>query len=115
MFKIGQKVVCIDNSGCQELLKNEIYTVDDLNICPNCGNYSINLNISVIDNRKSRCNRCFNIFEGVKFATYKPERFVSVQYAIISNKEIIKEIIPEKSDLPILKSMDNKCKCMNIK
>lgn len=35
MFKIGQKVVCVDDSagwldGCKELVKDKVYTITDL-------------------------------------------------------------------------------------
>ena len=84
MFKIGQKVVCIDATGSDNLIKNEIYTIKDFwfdnngNAClleeaePNIGHYA-----------------------------FYPKRFKPLKYDLISNKEIIKEMVTEKLDIPI--------------
>lgn len=84
MFKIGQKVVCVNAEGSQNLIKNEIYTVKK---CWDDGTGGALL----IDEAEPNHGH---------YAFY-PHRFRPLKYEIISNKEIIKEVITEKSDMPI--------------
>ena len=93
MFKIGQKVICIE---------------DDSNYSPS---YLKNNNIYTIKNIVKACNGTALLLEEIyngnqyrdlaDFWGWNPKRFEVLRYEIISNKEILKEIIIEKLDLPI--------------
>lgn len=92
MFKIGQKVVCVNDkirhidSPLGNLKKNKIYTVAKIEV------------------------GCLWLEEIKAPATghYYKDRFMPLKYDIISNKEIIKAIIIEKSDLPIKEPVLNR-------
>lgn len=40
-FKPGEKIVCVDNKGAQELVEKEIYTVRNIGKCTHTGEYGI--------------------------------------------------------------------------
>lgn len=80
MFKIGQKVVCMNDApgyidGCKFLIKNNIYIIEDI----------LNDEIKVLGDN------------GFWFAN----RFRPLDYDIISNKDIIGELTEEKADIEI--------------
>jgi hypothetical protein len=56
-FKIGDNVVCIDNSNDMFIKKYEIYTVTDIN--------NVNVNFIEIDNYK-KCHYFFDRFISLK-------------------------------------------------
>lgn len=100
MFKMGQKVVCKDASNNGRLIKGKIYTIDGMVKC-DCG--SINLLLLEFKSESWRlkwCNECSRVtsMPGNAFLSW---RFESLKYDIVSNKEVLKEIIVEKLDISI--------------
>lgn len=99
MFKIGQKVVCVRDTNLKSnsyVKKGEIYTILSNEIGGD-GNAVVLL--------EETDNGSYNGYP--YFYGYNPNRFVPLNCEIISNKEIIKEMITEKSDLPIKESVLN--------
>lgn len=104
MFKIGQKVVCKSlhkfNDGTPHgIEKGKIYTVEGYCNCNCCGATFVLLTEGHSYSEKW-CGKCDkpNMLPDNAFFDW---RFEPIKYEIISNKEFIKEVITEKSDLPI--------------
>lgn len=97
MFKIGQRIVCKDASGRNSLIKGKIYTIDSFGFCSECGIKNVYLKeIKVYT--QCLCN-CGEISVGP--ASCHLYRFEPLKYDLISNKDVIKEIIEEKQDVEI--------------
>ena len=91
MFKIGQKVVCKDvsNSSQYSTIKlGSIYTILDI-VTSGSGPALI------LDTEENGQMYGFPFFWG-----YRPDRFEPLKYDLISNMDIIKEMIPERLDVP---------------
>ena len=103
MFKIGQKVVCVDNSGCSELILNKIYTIYEIIECMKCHTAGLVLNISTyMYTEYCRCCQCGNRRKTRNEKhSYNSKRFRPLDYDIISNKDIIGELTEEKADVEI--------------
>jgi len=111
IFKVGQKVVCknVDGFMCgtynpEQIEKGKIYTIKSINKCI-CGRTLLELDEVQPTNRYCGhttipigFNACFYAF-----------RFELLKYDIVSNKEIIKEIITEKLDLYIESPVEKCC------
>lgn len=101
MFKIGQKVVCKDNSECPELIVGKIYIVHNIDICPACG--AVGIFISPPKSNKEAigiCKCCGTFAPCQDCQDYRASRFEPLKYDLISNKDIIKEMVPERLDVP---------------
>jgi phage FluMu protein Com len=104
MFKAGQKVVCKNTSEnikfntIPRCIKKEvIYEITDILKCPKCNKLILSIsNTPYLHKwcRNCNCDLGFNHY-------YHSWRFEPIKYNLISNKEIIKELITEKSDLLI--------------
>jgi hypothetical protein len=81
MFKIGQKVVCKAENPQKTIKNGRIYTVTEID-------YDGAIRVKEAE-------------PSYPYSWFWQWRFEPIKYEIISNKEIIKEIITEKSDLPI--------------
>ena len=92
MFKTGQKVVCIDNSGHHPLemplIKGDIYTVMGFHCCPKCNIPSIIVN-EIPDIRNMHCD-CGLREEMV--ANFKSERFRGLKEDSNYATETLKDI-----------------------
>lgn len=101
MFKIGQKVVCknIDDfktSAPYGIEKGKVYTITSVCKCV-CGKTALEL-----DEAPTMERWCGYTNEYIGYsASFYAYRFELVKYDLISNKEIIKNIITEKSDFTI--------------
>jgi hypothetical protein len=101
MFKIGQKVVCKNTDtfvtgAPYGIEKGKIYTVIDIYQCA-CGRTVLEL-----DEAPAMQRWCCYTNKDVGFnAGYYAYRFEPLKYDLISNKDIIKNSIFEKSDLPV--------------
>jgi hypothetical protein len=112
IFKVGQKVVCIDDLVTKiytrekiNILKNgKVYIITHINYCSKCNREPLQLK-GVYLPLKILCICGTRINE----TSFRSDRFRPLQsdYNIISNKDIIKEIIKEKSDIPIKKKIPN--------
>jgi len=99
-FKIGQKIVCIDAKSYRgfntHLIKDKIYTIHLLLQC-SCGSKKLivveNLHIGGVGS----C-ACDERYYGVR---HRLRRFEPLKYDIISNKEVIEEIVEEVIDVPV--------------
>lgn len=101
MFKIGQKVVCkntndFKNSTPRGIEKGKIYIIEGISKC-NCGKEILHL--EGIEKLQRWCGT-LDTYTGVNAAFYS-YRFEILQYEIISNFELIKEIIVEKADISL--------------
>lgn len=99
MFKIGQKVVCkntdeFKNSTPRGIEKGKIYTIEAVSKC-DCGKEVLHLQ-GVI--KLQRWCGLLDTYTGFS-ASFYSYRFEILKYDIISNFEITKEIIDEKSDV----------------
>jgi len=99
MFKIGQKVVCIDNSGVPELKLNEIYVIDEMYACSSCGVtglifYSISKKFT---SDIAICRFCFSNISPPTHYSFKSERFRPLEYNNCHD-ELLKNIAIEKLD-----------------
>ena len=104
MFKIGEKVVCKDtsenvqfNSTPRGIKKGVIYEITGISKCPKCNDTFLSL--SETPYLHKWCGKCDCDLGTNNY--YHSWRFELIKYDLISNKEIIKEMIVEKSDLPI--------------
>lgn len=101
MFKIGQKVVCKNTYSQTGIVmgikKGSIYTIEDIITCPDCGDVKLLLNTS--SPSLKTCTKCY--YSSLPNNAYMSSRFEPLQYDIISNKDIIKEIMTEKLDVKI--------------
>ena len=101
-FKVGQKVVCVDNTGV-ELVKDKVYTVQSLSSCPGC---EIPL-ITVGTAEYQLFARCTCGHVSLNEGQYKESRFWPLKQEprkisnVIDNKQVIKELVTEKSDVKI--------------
>ena len=109
MFKIGQKVVCKDNSGCPELTINKIYTIYAIDRCPYCKIIGLELE-EVGEGDGSKLGECIcgKIFEtdGDKEG-FKSTRFEPLKYDLLDNKDIISELIKERADIKVPELIEN--------
>ena len=101
MFKIGQKVVCkntndFENSTPTGIEKNKIYVVEGISKC-NCGKEILHL--EGVEKSPRWCGH-LDVYTGFNAGFYS-YRFEILQYDIISNFEIIKEMIEEKQDVSL--------------
>lgn len=103
MFKIGQKVVCkslktVNDGYPFGISKDGVYTVLGYYKCKNCGQKFLLLNAH--SHSSKWCGKCDkpNMLPDNAFWEW---RFEPIKYALIDNMEIIKEIITERSDVPI--------------
>ena len=102
-FKIGQKVVCKDASANintphpYHIEKGKTYIIENIFYC-SCGEEVLCLK-EIAGVGKTRC-MCNTIIEGRR--CYRSARFapIQTQYNIISNKDLIKEIITKENDVP---------------
>lgn len=77
MFRIGQKIICIDDSGNVPLVKGKIYTIKSLDILCECGTL-VNVGILNTQPRKyptSRCIRCKKDMHYPKWWGFRISRF----------------------------------------
>lgn len=91
-FKIGQKVVCVNTKNINPyttVKEGNIYTIIDI-VDANDGKGLI------LDTEENGNEFGFPFFWG-----YNPKRFEPLKYDIVDNKEIINNIIEEKSDIPL--------------
>ena len=100
MFKIGQKVICKD-LRCWwgfpfGIEKGGIYEVENVIKCK-CG--ETHLLLYGIDTGGLKVCSCNN--DNLPTNSFLAWRFEPIKYDLISNKDVIKEMIVEKSDLPI--------------
>jgi hypothetical protein len=105
MFKIGQKVVCIDNTRCPELVLNKIYIIDEIYSCPGCGItglvfYSICKKCSLNTAICLYCNAL--IPDTPQYYSYHVYRFRSLEYNNCHD-ELLKTIVIEKLDVEKVK------------
>lgn len=104
MFKIGQKIVAKDLSSTigstEGIKKGQIYEIESIGSC-SAGQI---LGLVGVDSGKPHHCLC-----GGQHASnvYMAWRFEPLKYAIISNKHFIKEIITERSDSPIKRTVLN--------
>lgn len=96
---VGQKIVCINNSGCPELSKEKVYIILEIDQCPNCNEIGI-----VISHNKqfkvsnysgfAMCGQCKRRYPNVypPFYSYSIKRFRPLQWEVIPNLKIIKKI-----------------------
>lgn len=96
MFKIGQKVVCIKTHSQKCVIKGKIYTITNVIQC-SCGLFSVSTDHYEHHTGLMICD-CNRRHTGTYFGH---ELFRPLNYNLISNKELIKESIPEKLDTPI--------------
>ena len=105
-FKVGQKVVCVDNSGNNSLIKDKIYTIAQLTVCIKCAESKLILKEKAHPNdavisicRCRRISKNINMFRSSRFRPIKeqPSKISNV----IDNKQVIKELATEKSDVKI--------------
>lgn len=104
MFKIGQKVICKDVSRNIQfgttprgIQMGHIYEITKISKCPCCNSELLELSNTPTLNKW--CGKCDNHLGYNNF--YHSWRFELIKYEIISNMEIIKEIISERSDITI--------------
>jgi hypothetical protein len=98
MFKIGQKVVCKNAKSTIGLVQDKVYSVIEIFTCPKCGLVSL----VVHDGNYCTGTRCdCGQYSTDGFNFYRPDRFEPLKYDLIDNMDIIKEMIPERSDVPI--------------
>ncbi len=101
MFKIGQKVVCktlkpsLPDGVTSGIEVGKIYQIESKLTC-SCGGK--HLLLKGIDTGSSHLCKCEN---SLPSNAYFEWRFEPLKFGLISNAEIIKEIISEKSDLPL--------------
>lgn len=98
MFKIGQKVVCKTYTENGNLKQGEIYTVVAVNNCYNCSKQRVDVGVDDSKFRRATCSCGATHFETNFYGAW---RFEPLKYDIIPNSEIIKEMIIERSDVPI--------------
>jgi hypothetical protein len=102
MFRVGQKVVCIKSHSQGFVTKGKIYTINHIEICPICGIVAFDVGISISELRYLMGTKCHCSYKFPIGDIYvNSELFAPIQYDIISNSEVIKEIIEEKLDSPI--------------
>ena len=112
MFKIGQKVVCKDNSSCPELTINKIYTITFIESCPHCGKAALELE-EIGDKVINKtgwcfCSSCSNLhFTDQNKVAYFAYRFEPLKYDLLDNKDIISELIEERADIKIPELVEN--------
>ena len=103
MFKVNREVVCVDDSSfcsTKDLVKGNVYTIKNIVVCPGCGKQSLVLKELSDWFSKTGCRCCGSIIiEGVH--CFDATRFRPVQRNLISNKDLISNIIEEKLDVPI--------------
>ena len=100
MFKINQEVVCVDDSESKDLVKGNIYTIKNIVSCPGCGKQSLVLKELSDWFAKTGCRYCMSIIiQGIH--CFDASRFRPVQHNLMSNKDLISNIIEEKLDIPI--------------
>ena len=98
MFKIGQKVVCISTKNISPyatIKEGECYTILGFADAADCKSL-------ILDTENNGEPYGYPYFYG-----YNPKRFKPLEYKIISNKEILKNVVVEKSDLPIYEPVLN--------
>lgn len=108
-FKIGQKVVCINIDhlkSWQALKLNKIYTIESFVTCRGCKKTSIILKELVEAGTQYRtCITCGN--RNINKRQYSASRFRPLVEQpekisnVLNNKDIIKELIEERSDVKI--------------
>lgn len=98
MFKIGQKVICINNSNHPELILNKIYIIDEMYVCPGCGVLGlIFYSICEINNDGIRTCIICNSSVFPTYISYNTNRFRPLEYNTCHD-ELLKNIAIEKLD-----------------
>lgn len=105
-FKIGDTVICINDSLTVFLVKGEEYVVDGFSCCSGCGNALIYLREIYVPSRQKclLCNSAPLSKIRPAYATYrfeKPIQYRSAIYSLIS-----KEIVEEKQDIIPIKEKE---------
>jgi len=112
MFKVGQKVVCIDDSNSPNLAplpitKGDIYTINGITSC-SCSHVSIDIGLRTINSHR-RCKGCSEraLQHGIRWAS--ASRFAPLQeddnYATETLKDI--RILQLEHELSELKQLTN--------
>jgi len=76
-LKTGDRILCVDVSGCPELQKDREYIAGNWLFCPECGTDSIEVGLQ--SGYKSTFGQCpcgTSFDTGTTLQYYKPERFV---------------------------------------
>jgi hypothetical protein len=63
MFRIGQKVVCIESHSQNVVVKGQIYVVKGLKVCPICGHLDVDVGIKPPVKSFSTCSGCGTCIE----------------------------------------------------
>lgn len=107
-FKVGQKVVCVDPG--EGLIKGKIYTVVKVLFCTGCNAPEVVVKESTREgfpdfNVPIYCTNCGTTdeFQNQYYASrFRPLKEQPKKISnVIDNKEVIKELVTEKSDVKI--------------
>lgn len=113
-IKIGDYVICINaKAPCNfeiEIKQGEVYKVVGKSKCTGCGQ-NLFLLEGIKDGPDKTCIVCGST--GLGEGYFLSFRFEPFKYNILSNKEILKNMINEKHDSKILKSENNVKPIMN--
>jgi hypothetical protein len=101
-MKIGTKVVCIlngTNSVGNQVIKGRIYTIEDILDCPKCPLIWIDVGLRC----ESNTDECLcGYFRGSANIVWVDHRyFRPIEYNTAHEELIKKEVIEEKSDIPL--------------
>lgn len=96
-FKIGDKVVCVDDSAQPELRKGQQYTVNGLACCPKCGAGVIS--VSGIKNLGITYFPCCNVNANFGITVFWASRFTKP----LTNKYRLEVSEPELLEIKTLK------------
>ena len=110
VFKIGQKVICKDPSPKTSrrmiLIKNRVYTIEDIQFCPGCGVECLILK-EISDTGESICFRCGS-GDWIRLR-FRSERFEPLLYNKCKINQVNINIIEERIDIPIKKEVPIAC------
>jgi hypothetical protein len=98
-FKIGQKIICVENH-CMNLVKRgQIFIIKDIRVC-SCGNVSLSLHGYADSYMGTTCFKCKTIYLGRYFRSTLFRPLIYDGNAIV---EILEKFAPieERSDIEI--------------
>lgn len=99
MFKIGQKVVCVDTTKARHIKQNEIYTISDVISC-GCGAVHLVLFEFSFFDPSQICGSCKT---PTKLTSFLPYRFRPIDYTF--GEKLAEEIQEEINQEQLIESV----------
>ncbi len=95
LFSIGQKIVCVDSSGCSELTEGASYTVTSVLKCAGCGITGVSIGLDARQKYEALRCKCGtrNVHpQPTNEIFFKQTRFVPIEFDRYTEEEIFESL-----------------------